>query len=1235
MAELNNSMKNSYSTLPEQESTLSSDEATTASGADALHHLLSYTDNGNTLGMLVTRCIDDCLVSVQKLRSLADLKTLTEKGTFVGCFGEKLQPRHPQEEVSGVEMSDVDNRPNAVVLSDCVALGVSSLAACQLQKVSLTLAQINSLLSRRLDVATVREKEVASAVLNTLQPVVQLLTQSFCALLDGLVLQYKSVGKLLYICVRIFRTLLAKGICSATIEDGEGEGSGDLSNMLFEDDVEGTGMGEGEGKKDVSDQIENEEQLLGLKDDAPKDPGDAKKQEKKTLKEEEKDQGVEMAQDFDGEMFDVPSDDEQDNNSEEDDGEEPEKEMGDANAEDIVDEKQWDDKEEEGSEDGGDKEEEKFEKDSKMQGDAIEGEMHTKENDDEGNDKDKPDDKEGKEKAPEKSEDADQNDDQSPGNDKEDDRINEDKEENNTEKPMGVDVRNDKKPEPQEGEDEEVGEEMEPEEGEDDNEKDKEKGEEQEGEDGKPLGGDDDGEKDPDAKDEDGGDLPDDMQLDGDQDDAKDEGEAEPEGMDVDEAENPENPDDEEDKNQSAGNAGEEGEEPPEENSANVVPVGGAGDLPEQDKEEQSEQPEEEDEAEEEHAETNDSDPSKPASYGVRNDDGKEALLNAQDDGAEEGDENKNASKDQQQQPPSAASTEQPQGKGGVSQGESKKGATHEIGGTHREDDGDQPPPSRNQEPPNPFKQAGNVNEKWHRRLNLVLPPEEAGAEQDDGKAQADDSADADDQDVPDGGGKGLYEHATKEEGAMEQVLADVAEDEAVQLPESGEQQQDNKRDLNSAMEQDNDSAEDNAKKEPEDRKRDREDERYRGQKAKKKRLNEDTAPEPVEGALENEPEDEEEVDDEIDQMNVDSDSDGSEEDEGADGGGSDVGAQDEKDVFEGTKVFTKDAFKFGATSDLPDAVDPNTVDEVNVNQADNLTISANRLAKGRLVWQQHRMATESYSMRLCEQLRLILEPTLATRLRGDYRTGKRINMRKVIPYVASGFRKDKIWLRRAKPAKRAYQVMIMIDDSMSMGAAGPLALSSLATIANALTRLEIGELSIASFATEVNVLHKFGTPFTEESGAKVVSQFKFQASSTLLSASLSAVLPVFTQARSGAQSTAAGANATVLQICFVISDARIDSDNREKLENTVRTLSEQHILVVLVIIDCNDDPKDSIFNTKSVSFVNNKVVTKSYFDDFPFPYYVALQKVEALPDVLSDALKQWFELVRLQSGNA
>lgn len=58
--------------------------------------------------------------------------------------------------------------------------------------------------------------------------------------------------------------------------------------------------------------------------------------------------------------------------------------------------------------------------------------------------------------------------------------------------------------------------------------------------------------------------------------------------------------------------------------------------------------------------------------------------------------------------------------------------------------------------------------------------------------------------------------------------------------------------------------------------------------------------------------------------------------------------------------------------------------------------------------------------------------PTLPPN-RGDYRTGKRLNMRKVIPYIASQFRKDKIWLRRTKPSKREYQICLAVDDSSSM----------------------------------------------------------------------------------------------------------------------------------------------------------------------------------------------------------
>ena len=54
---------------------------------------------------------------------------------------------------------------------------------------------------------------------------------------------------------------------------------------------------------------------------------------------------------------------------------------------------------------------------------------------------------------------------------------------------------------------------------------------------------------------------------------------------------------------------------------------------------------------------------------------------------------------------------------------------------------------------------------------------------------------------------------------------------------------------------------------------------------------------------------------------------------------------------------------------------------------------------------------------------RLILEPTKAAKLQGDLGTGKRLNMRKIIPYITSQFKKDKIWLWRVKPNKRQFQV--------------------------------------------------------------------------------------------------------------------------------------------------------------------------------------------------------------------
>jgi len=156
---------------------------------------------------------------------------------------------------------------------------------------------------------------------------------------------YQNHAKFLYILLRVFRNLVAKGFCSDDVSDGgEGDGEGGAGDMKFEDDVEGTGMGEGDGKNDVTDEIENEEQLLGLKGDEDQDA--SAQQERKELKEDEVDTGMEMENDFDGEKFDLPDqpEDQKEDDNGDDEEEELDREMGDGDDpnEQVVDEKMWD-----------------------------------------------------------------------------------------------------------------------------------------------------------------------------------------------------------------------------------------------------------------------------------------------------------------------------------------------------------------------------------------------------------------------------------------------------------------------------------------------------------------------------------------------------------------------------------------------------------------------------------------------------------------------------------------------------------------------------------------------------------------------------------------------------------------------------------------------------------------------------------------------------------------------------
>lgn len=251
------------------------------------------------------------------------------------------------------------------------------------------------------------------------------------------------------------------------------------------------------------------------------------------------------------------------------------------------------------------------------------------------------------------------------------------------------------------------------------------------------------------------------------------------------------------------------------------------------------------------------------------------------------------------------------------------------------------------------------------------------------------------------------------------------------------------------------------------------------------------------------------------------------------------------------------------------------------------------------------------------------MEPLVASKLRGDYRTGKRINMKRVIGYIASGYRKDKIWLKRTKPGKRDYRVLLAVDDSESMqNGAGDMALTALTTLANGMSQLEIGELGIASFGEEMKLLHPFHAPFTSSSGVDLVSNFKFSDKRTRTALCVESALSAL-ESQNGASS---------MQLVFMISDGRIERDGRERLRRVVREMTEKNILLVMIIVEGDDKGqikmKDSIVNMKEVSFQNGKPKVKHFIDDYPFPYYMVLQDMHSLPEVLGDALKQWFEMM-------
>jgi len=243
--------------------------------------------------------------------------------------------------------------------------------------------------------------------------------------------------------------------------------------------------------------------------------------------------------------------------------------------------------------------------------------------------------------------------------------------------------------------------------------------------------------------------------------------------------------------------------------------------------------------------------------------------------------------------------------------------------------------------------------------------------------------------------------------------------------------------------------------------------------------------------------------------------------------------------------------------------------------------------------------------------------------------------MKKIIPYIASNYKKDKIWLRRTKPNKRQYQVLISLDDSRSMRDSQSIALAfdTMALCAKALTLLEVGELGFMLFGQDSRIIHPLDKPFTSESGESMLREFTFAQERTDIRQLLHTTIDTFSAARSSSTDG-------LWQIQFIISDGLCD--DHDALRLLLRQARELRIFVVFVILDSLQVHRERDGTGKPASIVDlqrvkydvddtgkTHIQMERYLSTFPFDYYVIVRHTHDLPTVLSRILSQFFGMER------
>ena len=187
------------------------------------------------------------------------------------------------------------------------------------------------------------------------------------------------------------------------------------------------------------------------------------------------------------------------------------------------------------------------------------------------------------------------------------------------------------------------------------------------------------------------------------------------------------------------------------------------------------------------------------------------------------------------------------------------------------------------------------------------------------------------------------------------------------------------------------------------------------------------------------------------------------------------------------------------------------------------------------------------------------------------------------------------------------------------------------------------------SFGSQPRTLKPLEAPLSTDAAVAVTAQLQFQQSYTQLCPLLRAAHQLLGKSRG--QRHHQGAAGGPAQLLLVLTDGSFRDYNTPAARVAMRDLRQAAVLPVCVILDnpkvsCDcfclihsstGLPQSRFQNASSVYDIKTAITTGAssrpclvpYLDILPFPYYMVVRNPESLPFVLSDALRQWFELLQ------